>query len=169
MNLMDFLLRNKENRGVLATLRQGLIPAKEMRAWPLLAPFGGIGQTPGARAVRTVAGLFASHPQNCFAGNLGDTCREFCNNTDEFPWIMVDNNFAPGPVARKFSWMLAADAEEICGRVARIVLYAKSKGVPVNYAQLEKDLASWPRAREAWARSFWAIGKTDSTEGEAAS
>jgi CRISPR system Cascade subunit CasB len=168
---MEFLLKNRENRGALAALRQGLAPATEMRAWPLLARFGGIGRTPGARAVRTVAALFAHHPRNCDAGNMGDTCRALCGQ-DEHPWETADGTgkaVPPGPMSRKFSRLLAADAEEICERVARVVLYAKSKGIAVNYAQLEKDLAGWPRAREAWAGAFWATGKPDSAEGEEAS
>ncbi|MBQ9405639.1 MAG: type I-E CRISPR-associated protein Cse2/CasB [Desulfovibrio sp.] len=170
MSLMEFLLKNRENRGALAALRKGLTPATETRAWPLLARFGGIGQTPGARAVRTVAGLFAHHPRSCDAGNMGDTCRALCGQ-DEHPWETVDGTgkaVPPGPMARKFAWLLAADTEEICGRVARVVFYAKSKDVPVNYAQLEKDLARWPRAREAWAVAFWTTGKPDNAEdGEA--
>ncbi|MCH5277631.1 MAG: type I-E CRISPR-associated protein Cse2/CasB [Desulfovibrionaceae bacterium] len=153
MTLMEFLLKNRENRGLLATLRQGLVPATETRAWPWLGRFDGIGQTPRARAVRTVAGLFGHHPENCDSGNMGDTCREFCRGTDEDPGKATDT---PGPVGRRFGWLLAADAEEIGDRVTRIVLYAKSKGIPVNYAQLQKDLERWPRAREAWAGAFWA-------------
>lgn len=165
MSLMEFLLKNREDRGLLAALRQGLAQATEMRAWPYLARFGGIGQKADARAVRTVAGLFAHHPENCESGNMGDTCRELCRGTDEDPGKATDS---PGPVGRKFGWLLAADKEEICGRTARIVLYAKSRGIPVNYARLQEDLTHWPRAREAWADAFWAEGKADGTEDEEA-
>lgn len=172
MSLLDFLQTNKDNRGVLAALRKALAPTTETRAWPYLVQFDGIGSTPKARAVRTVAGLFAYHPVNCGAGNMGDTCRALCRDTDEHPWETVDASgraVAPGPVGRKFGWLLAADAEEICGRVIRMVLYAKSKDIPVNYAQLEKDLVNWPRAREAWARNFWAVEKADNADEEGAS
>lgn len=169
--LLDFLHKNRENRGVLAALRQGLVLATEMRAWPWLARYGGIGSTPRARAVRTVAGLFAHHPEACATGSMGTTCRALCS-PDEKPWESVDATgkaTAPGPMARRFGYLLAADATEICERVARMVLYAKSKGVPVNYAQLEKDLAQWPHGgvRERWAGDFWAAQKSDDTSGEA--
>ncbi|MBQ9406783.1 MAG: type I-E CRISPR-associated protein Cse2/CasB [Desulfovibrio sp.] len=172
MTLLDFLLKNKDNRGVLAALRKALAPTTETRAWPYLARFDGIGQNPKARAVRTVAGLFALHPENCSDGNMGDTCRALCRDTDEHPWETVDavgRAVTPGTVSRKFGWLLAADPEEICDRVTRVVRYAKSKGIPVNYAQLEKDLANWPYAREAWARNFWAVEKADSAGEEGAS
>ncbi|MBO4311986.1 MAG: type I-E CRISPR-associated protein Cse2/CasB [Desulfovibrionaceae bacterium] len=176
MTLLEFLLTNKDNRGVLAALRKGLVPTTEPRAWPYLAPFEGIGQDRKARAVRTVAGLFAHHPENCADGNMGDTCRDLCNVNEEKPWKVTENVNGnekpepPGPIARKFGWMLeAVDAEEICKRVARMVLYARSKGVPVNYEQLEKDLIAWPRAREAWARHFWATQQAERADGEAVS
>ena len=169
--LTDFLQRNADNRGVMATLRQGLTPATETRAWPLLAQFNGIGRNATARAVRTVAALFAYHPANSETGNMGDTCRALCRD-DEHPWEAVDPTgkaIAPGPMSRKFGWLLASDADEIFERAARMVLYAKSKDVPVNYAQLEKDLAHWTdqRVRESWASSFWAVKKTDSESKEA--
>ena len=170
MTLMEFLLKNSENRGVLAMLRQSLIPAKEMRAWPILSRFGGIGRSSGARAVRTVAALFAHHPQNSDTGNMGNTCRALCVS-DEHPWEAVDGTgraVPPGPMSRKFIRLLESDAEEICERTARIVLYAKSRRIPVNYAQLEADLAGWPRAREAWARAFWAEPRPESQKEEPA-
>ncbi len=169
-SLTDFLQRNADNRGVMATLRQGLTPATETRAWPLLAQFNGIGRKADARAVRTVAALFAHHPAMSDTGNMGDTCRALCND-NEHPWETVDAKgkaIAPGPMSRKFSWLLASDTDEIFERVARMVLYAKSKGVPVNYAQLEKDLARWTdqRVREAWASAFWAPKAMDSESEE---
>ena len=163
MELMEFLLKNRENRGVLATLRCALVENREMRAWPLLAVLGGIGDTPGARSVRTVAGLFASHPENCTEGNMGSVCRALCTG-DEKPWNVTDGqgeSVQPGPMARKFMYLLNADPDEIHARVRRLVLYAKTQGIPVNYAGLEKDLRSWPRPREAWARSFFAPEKRE--------
>ena len=57
--LMDFLQRNAANKGVMATLRYALADKTEIRAWPLLAGLKGIGPSQQARAVRTVAALFA--------------------------------------------------------------------------------------------------------------
>ena len=51
--LMEFLLRNADNKRVMATLRCGLVESTEMRAWPLLAHLDGIGSSQRARAVRS--------------------------------------------------------------------------------------------------------------------
>lgn len=168
--LIEFLLRNRENKGVMATLRCALVESKEMRAWPLVARFGGIGPSLPARAVRTVAGLFAHHPENCDSGNMGTVCRDLCSQEEkEKLWKSVDEQgkaSSPGPMARKFMYLLNADREEICERVARVVLYAKSQGIPVNYGALEQDLETWPRAREAWAGVFWALPQPDDGQNE---
>ncbi len=165
VTLQEFLRNSAQDKSVLAALRQGIIPSREMRAWPYLAQFNGIGDNMQARTVRTVAGLFAHHPNNCAKGNMGTTCLTLClRRGSEKPWEMVDfkrNRAMPlGPVARRFCWMLDADREEICDRVIRIVLFAKSEGIPINYAQLEEDLTHWPRARGYWARSFWTTEKS---------
>ncbi len=166
--LTEFLLCNRKNKGVMATLRRALVASTEMRAWPLLLRFGGVGGDHRARTVRTVAGLFAHHPENCDMGNMGVVCRALCSS-DEQPWKNVDdqgNAVSPGPMARKFMYLLSADREEICERVARVVLYAKSRNIPVNYSALEQDLLFWPRAREAWAGAFWALPQSDDGQNE---
>ena len=167
--LMEFLQRNATNKRVLAALRCALVESTEMRAWPLLARFDGIGPSQRARAVRTVAGLFAMHPDShCDSGNMGTVCRALCRE-DERPWETSDSEgkaVAPGPMGRRFMALLNADREEICRRVSLIVAYAGSQGVGVNYAALEKDLAEWPRAREAWASAFWAPQTNDEAGGD---
>ena len=161
--LMDFLLRNAGNRGVMATLRGALVETTEIRAWPLLAHVGGLGDSRQARAVRTVAGLFALHPRNCDAGNMGTVCRQLCG-ADERPW---EEDGAPGPMGRRLLYLLSADRDEIDERVCRLVRLAASRDIPVNYAALERDLAQWPRPREAWATAFWTPAvKAAEEEGE---
>lgn len=164
--LMEFLQRNADNKRVMATLRCGLVESTEMRAWPLLAHLDGIGDSQRARAVRTVAGLFALHPRNCASGNMGTVCRLLCGS-DEKPWESgTGTDDGPGPVGRRFLYLLNADRDEICGRVCRLVRYAGSRDIPINYAALEQDLAEWPRARESWAAAFWAPVTDDAAEAE---
>lgn len=160
--LIDFLLRNAENKRVMATLRCALAESTEARAWPMLARFDGIGASQRACAVRTVAGLFAMHPQNCDKGNMGTVCRQLCD-PDEKPWDSQQSE-EPGPMARRLLYLLNADKSEICDRVCRLARFASSKNVPINYAELEQALTEWPRARELWAAEFWAPAAEKSGE-----
>jgi len=51
------------------------------------------------------------------------------------------------------------------GRVMRMVLMAKTQGVPVNYEQLATDLKYWSeRTKTEWATAFWAQGAESSVE-----
>jgi CRISPR system Cascade subunit CasB len=146
-------LKNRDNRGALADLRCALIESRRDRAWPLLASFGGIGEGYSAQVVQTIAGMFAHHPQTTDVGNLGDTCRSLMSE-DEREEYLKERKI--GAMARRFQHILAASSDEICGRVARLVLFAKAKEKPVNYDQLENDLHYWSDAvRVRWAKSFW--------------
>ena len=52
--------------------------------------------------------------------------------------------------------LLDSDSGEICERVIRIVLYAKSKDIPVDYKMLGRDLLYWgDSVRRRWAQDFW--------------
>lgn len=158
--LTDFLDKQSDDRGVMAALRCALTPSQEARAWPYLAAFGGIGSDHKAEVVRTVAGLYAAchKPDIRQGGSVGSVCRELCSG-DENPGTLVsslrDPAPQPGPMARKFAYLLNADRSEICGRVIRTAVFARSKGLEPDYETLERDLLFWPRAREAWAKDFW--------------
>ena len=153
--LLDYLqnLKARDDRGAFADLRCALTESRKHRAWPLLAPFGGIGEGHAARVVQTIAGLFAHYPLIMNNGNLGDTCRGLMSDDE---WSEYLGERKAGPMTRRFQYLLAADRDEVCGRVARIVLYAKSKDVPVNFKQLHTDLFYWSDVvRVRWAKSFW--------------
>lgn len=155
--LLDFLREHRDDRGAMASLRCALVDAKRYRAWPLLARFHGIGSDFRALAVQLVAGLYASHPDECDNGDLGSTCRAFLSDDER---LMIDSKGEPGPVSRRMQHLLAAEGEEVFLRVLRLVLRAKGEGVPVNYGRLFEDLLQWrydPDAvRVRWARGFWA-------------
>ena len=70
--VLAWLRSLKNDRGAMANLRCGLVPARRHRAWPLLARVGGIDDP----IAETVAALYAYHPEETDSGNLGDTCRE---------------------------------------------------------------------------------------------
>ncbi|MCS6805131.1 MAG: type I-E CRISPR-associated protein Cse2/CasB [Acidobacteriota bacterium] len=143
---LKYLRQLKNDRGAMADLRRALNPAQRHRAWPLLARFGGIGNA----RYETVAGLFAHHPEETNAGNLGTTCRQ----------LGAEHNTFEG----RFRRLLACDREEICDHIRPVVFVAKSKGVPVNYEQLFVDLWYWSDAvKVRWAAEFWGAPASEET------
>jgi CRISPR system Cascade subunit CasB len=137
-HLLEYLRRLVNDRGAMADLRCALSPAKRARAWPLLAPVGGVGNT----ITETVAGLFAWHPRESHSGNLGTTCRLLAAENSTFD--------------ARFQRLLSCDREEICGRLRPVVLAARPRGIPINYEELFADLWYWgTRVKERWAREYW--------------
>lgn len=157
--LLAYLRERREDRGVMANLRSGLVERQHRRSWPLLAAFNGIGDHHAARVVRTVAGLYATHPKESASGDFGTTCRALLG--DEERQKLADGG-EPGPVSKRFLHLLAAEGNEIFDRVASLGLRAKAHndGIPIHYERLFADLWTWEsqpdRVRERWARSFWA-------------
>jgi len=157
--LLEFLRRRKEDRGLMADLRCALVESKRHRAWPYLARFGGIGDEFRAQAVQTIAGLYATHPNesNQTDADFGSLCRKFLSEEERGKIATAEG---VGPVTRRFQHVLAADREEVFDRVTRLVLRAKAQDIPVNYGKLADDLLAWEtrpdRVRTRWAQSFWA-------------
>lgn len=170
-DLMEFLkqLEEKDNRGIKAVLRRGLIPGQNQRTWPLLARFNGIGDGYREKVVQTIAGLFALHPVNREAGNFGKTCQALMNDDERTKLA----NGEEGPLSRRFHHLLAADGEEILDRVVRFVMRIKSHEtlIPVDYKKLRDDLLNWQthkkdKVRTEWAKGFWSV-QTDDKESDA--
>jgi CRISPR system Cascade subunit CasB len=136
--LLTYLRQLKHDRGAMADLRCALNPAKLPRAWPLLAHVGGIGNP----RVETIAGLFAYHPEEVNAGNLGATCRRLAAQNNSFD--------------ARFRRLLCCDRDELCERLRPVILAAKAKGIPVNYEELFTDLHYWgDKVKARWAREYW--------------
>jgi len=136
--LLDYLRQLKNDGDAMAALRCVLSPSKLPRAWPLLAPVGGIGNP----RIETIAGLFAFHPDEASAGNLGKTCRRLRATNEWFD--------------ARFRRLLGCDREEICERLRPVLLAAKAKGIPINYKELFVDLHYWnSHVKVRWAREYW--------------
>lgn len=141
--LLAYLRGLKNDRGAMANLRSALTPARRHRAWPLLAPVGGIGRS----IYETLAGLYAHHSDETRTGNLGTTCRRLSGEHNSFDG--------------RFRRLLTCDREEICERLAPVILAAKAKDVRVNYEQLFADLCYWSdKVKERWAREYWGGAET---------
>lgn len=159
--LIGRLQRMKEDRGLMADLRCYLVPGKRHRAWPALSRLN-VALDDERKSM--VAALFATHPENTGQGNLGTTCRLIERKRDG--GAAPDDKLSP--TERRFQHLLAAEAgQEVFERVTRMVLLAKSKGIPVNYDQLETDLRHWnERTRREWASAFWTPAASPAEGGE---
>ena len=150
---LAYLRGLKNDRGAMSNLRGALKPAQRHRAWPLLAPVGGIGRS----IYETLAGLYAHHSDETRTGNLGTTCRRLSGEHNSFDG--------------RFRRLLSCDREEVCERLAPVILAAKAKGVSVNYEQLFADLCYWSdKVKERWAREYWGgaeISEVGTTSSEA--
>jgi CRISPR system Cascade subunit CasB len=138
---------------MMANLRCILVESKKHRAWPVL---NRIGVDIKRDVAALIAGLYATHPEESLEGNFGTVCKAIEMRRGEKR--SDDNKLTP--TERRFQHLLAAEkGAELHDRVTRIVLMAKSQGVPVNYMQLEKDLAYWnERTKIEWASTFWTPG-----------
>lgn len=146
--LLEFMRTHKEDRGVMANLRCALVDSKRYRAWPILGRFAAIGDP----VAETVAGLFATHPEEDLVGNLGTTCLRLMRVREG----THRGESGVTPTERRFQYLLAAEKTEISERVVRIILMAKVNGIPINYERLERDLRYWnDRIRTEWASAFW--------------
>jgi CRISPR system Cascade subunit CasB len=148
--LLERLRKFKDDRGMMANLRCVHVESKKHRAWPALNRLGvAINDNVSAH----VAGLFATHPEETSIGNFGATCRSIEQRRDK-----RGDDSKLTPTERRFQHLLTAEtAAELNDRILRMVLMAKSQGVPVNYAKLETDLKFWSdRTKTEWATAFWA-------------
>lgn len=165
--LIEQLRKHKDNRGMMANLRCILVDTKKPRAWPVLNRLGvRIDDSTSA----FVAGLFATHPEETSDGNFGTTCNAIEQRRGD---NRRDDKLTP--TERRFQHLLSSEkGNELNGRVLRMVMMAKSQGVPVNYEQLIQDLKSWDDSREwkdskiKWAASFWAQSSTEVSTEESA-
>lgn len=160
--LLERLRKIKDSRGMMANLRCVLADNKKHRAWPALYRLGVEINNENAAYI---AGLFATHPLETSAGNLGDTCKKI----EQYKGEKRGDDRKPTPTERRFQHLLAAEQrKELHDRVLRMVLMAKAAGIPVNYESLEVDLRKpddW-RKRD-WAITFWAQGAPSVAEEEA--
>ena len=147
------LRRARNDRGKLAALRRGLTDNQQLHvdAWPVVVSLGGDIANP---VFITVAALFASHPEESNAHNLGETCRRIA---------LGDGKDMPDSFQSRFRRLIASDdVANVNGQLRSWVRLAASKGVGINYESLFADLWNWPwyadEIRVKWAKSFWQPG-----------
>jgi len=148
--LLERLRKYKDDRGVMASLRCILVNNKKHRAWPTL---NHIGVEIDKDISAYIAGLFATHSEETSKGNFGVTCKSI----EQLRGEKKTDDHRLTPTERRFQHLLSAEkGSELNHRVLRMVLMAKSQGVPINYERLEIDLKFWSdRTRTEWAAAFW--------------
>lgn len=157
--LLERLHKYKDNRGMMADLRCVLVDNKKHRAWPVL---NRLGVEINNEVSAYVAGLFATHPEKTSFGNFGTTCKAIEQRRGD---KRSDDNKLTA-TERRFQHLLSAEkGKELHERIMRMVLMAKSQGVPVNYERLETDLKFWgDRTKTEWATAFWTQGSVSTDE-----
>ena len=159
---MERLRSIRNDRGQLAALRRGFSRSTVMEAWPVVASLGGDIGLPGESIYVDIATLFATHPEESNARNIGETCRTIA---------LVDSSdgSVPKSYERRFRRLLACeDTASLAGQLRPWIRLAASKGVRVNYESLFTDFWKWrwhvDDIRVNWARAFWRSGEASVPE-----
>lgn len=155
----DYLadLVKREDRAALAALRRGLgrSPGEAVEMFPYVMPF--FGENMAQRRQDDyflVASLFAAHQltwkpteQNDRDSNLGASFRRLRAAADS------------GSIDKRFVALLNAEREDLHEYLRHAMSLLKAHDIPVNWAQLLRDLAGWNwesrSVQRAWARAFW--------------
>lgn len=152
-------LKLRDDRGTLALLRGALSDSeeKQMRAWRVLARFGGIPQEDPHKAevIRTVAGLLAmpklSHSSS--KKPFGHACLRLLGDEERKNLHKAEE---PGPISRRMQHLLAASRSEVCARVRQLGRRLDKEESSLDFAQLYTDLLYWEdKVKARWALSFW--------------
>lgn len=159
-------LKKRDDRGSLALLRGALSDSeeKQIRAWRVLARFGGIPQEDAHKAevVRTVAGLLAM-PKLSDTRNgkpFGGACLCLVGSEERKSLHKADQ---PGPISRRLQHLLAASRSEVCGRVRQLGRRLDKEDTSLDFSQLYTDLLYWgDKVKARWALAFWGA-ETDET------
>jgi len=153
-------LRDREDRGALASLRRGLGQAPG--AVPEASRIVQRGLTADTRdyletACYIVAPLFALHPKEGGEGNMGDHFRALCGPTQL-------GEALPSNVERRFMSLLTSDIEELPDTLRQAISLLKSKNVPVNWRLLLRNVMAWTHedgyVQKEWGRAFWRAPQT---------
>lgn len=150
-------LHERRDRAALASLRRvvgkrsGDVPRADRLILPWLPPSASERRL---AAWYLVAGLFATHPeQSPVRCSFGESFRQLCQ-AKKRPSLEL-----------RFQAVLKAHEDEVPDHLRRLVQLLRSEGIPVDWAQLLRDVLFWSdgdrRVQRRWARDFWAATETD--------
>ena len=146
--LVDYLLRNREDRAMMASLRRGL---GKVRGHPVMYPYVVLFLPDDDKKVRwhswryfTVAALFGYHPEHVEGRSIGEALSRLERNDS---------------LQKRFTWLLDSTTEELPMRLKSMVSLLKSKKIGIDYHKLFKDLSHWDHpdrfVQLAWANDFY--------------
>lgn len=152
-------LKQKEDRGALATLRRGLQGNQTSYA-PLriIGPWLNHGLKPyELDNYLLVAGLFAFHPEHKKGENLGQSLRS----------VRYQLSAGQESLDTRFTGLLDADREDLNYLLRQMISMIKSqkKTVPVDYERLVNDLRYWSHP-DRFVQRNWALAYYNSPDSE---
>jgi CRISPR system Cascade subunit CasB len=164
-------LARDEDRPTLAKLRRGLGKrlgfAPERDGWVLTRLPANL--NPDTLEIYClVASLFALHPESGSAQSLAASFAEW----HEHDRLQLGKPLGErlDNIDRRFVSLLNSDAEDLPERLRRAVALLRSHEIPINWAQLIRDLKRWDYPSRSvqvrWSRHFWAGGPGDNTAPE---
>jgi CRISPR system Cascade subunit CasB len=148
---IDYLESMRDDRAALAALRRGLgqPPGSAADMYRYVVPWLP-DDAPRWRedAYYLVAALFAYHPAQGGAGNMG---HHFARARDP--------QGEDTAIERRFTVLLAAHPDDLGFCLRQAVSFLRSKDVPINWHQLLSDVTNWGHpdryVQREWARAFW--------------
>lgn len=145
----------REDRAALAALRRGLgrPPGEAMEMHPIVAPLTGRLSRAQEDAYYIVAALFGLYPKESWRGEKGQN-----NLGASLRWLARESGNDES-VERRFVALLNAHEDEVHEHLRQIVSLLKSKEVPINWAQLLRDVTNWSHeqrfVQRSWSKAFW--------------
>lgn len=107
-----------------------------------------------------VAGLFALHPAS-WRKDEGD--RQLTNFGASFAWLKSKTD--SDSIEKRFVALLDCHEDDLAEHLRHAVSLLRSKEIPVDWAQLLRDLRNWNHedrfVQRRWARAFWGGNQAD--------
>ena len=148
---VEYLESLRDDRGALAALRRGLgqPPGTVASMYPYVVPW--LPEDVPRRQEQVyylIAALFASHPKEGGAGNLGVPFRR-----------VRDKQPDATAIERRFTALLAARPDDLEGYLRQAVSYLRSCEEPIDWHRLFADVRAWGNpdryVQRQWASAFW--------------
>lgn len=154
-------LRGRDDRAALAALRRGVgkPPGTVIEMYPYVVPWLGKERSKWDEDIHyIVASLFALHSDPGGKGNMGYVFKRIRANSDS------------ESIEGRFKALLNSHGDELAHHLRHAVSLAKSKGVPIDWHQLYRDVHPWNSEdkwiQKRWAESFWAGREQNESEEE---